>query len=293
MPDGPAADSVRAADTPGPAAWRRFVRHRAALAGLVVLATTTAVALLAPLLARHPYAGRLLHARAAPSAAHWLGTDTLGRDVLARLLWGTRVSLAVGVAAVALYVAIGTVLGAVAGYLSGLADAVIMRLADVVLAFPTLLIVLALVAISGQGLGDIILAIGLTGWPPVARLVRASFLSLREQDFVRASRLLGARAPRIVWRHLLPLASGPLMVAATFGMASAVLMEAGLSFLGVGVQPPAASWGNMLTQAQSLTVLQAMPWLWLPPCLCLAALVLAINFVGDGLRDALDPRSEH
>ena len=287
------ADSALRAETPGRAAWRRFVRHRAAVAGACVFALAVAVALLAPVLAPNPYATSLLHARAAPGAAHWLGTDTLGRDVLARLVWGTRVSLAVGVAAVALYVAIGTVLGGIAGYLSGLADAVIMRLADVVLAFPTLLIVLAVVAISGQSLGDIILAIGFTGWPPVARLVRASFLSLREQDFVRASRLLGAGAPRIMWRHLLPLASGPLMVAATFGVASAVLMEAGLSFLGVGVQPPTASWGNMLTQAQSLTVLQTMPWLWLPPCLCLALLVLGINFVGDGLRDALDPRSDH
>ncbi len=287
------AEGMAGADTPARAAWRRFVRHRAAMAGAGVFALAVLVALLAPMLVPSPYATSLLHARAAPSAAHWLGTDTLGRDVLARLAWGTRVSLAVGVAAVALYVTIGTVLGGIAGYVSGWVDAVIMRLADVVLSFPTLLILLAAVAISGQSLGDIILAIGLTGWPPVARLVRASFLSLREQDFVRASRLLGAGAPRVMWRHLLPLASGPLMVAATFGVASAVLMEAGLSFLGVGVQPPTASWGNMLTQAQSLTVLQTMPWLWLPPCLCLALLVLGINFVGDGLRDALDPRSDH
>ena len=287
-----APDVAEAAESNWRGAARRFVRHRAALAGIALLAAAAIIASVAPLIAPDPYATSLLHARAAPGAAHWLGTDTLGRDVLARLIWGTRVSLTVGAAAVALYVAIGTLLGAVAGYFSGLVDAVIMRLVDVVLAFPTLLIVLALVAISGQNLGNIILAIGLTGWPPIARLVRSSFLSLREQDFVRAARVLGAGAPRIMFRHLLPLASGPLMVAATFGMASAVLMEAGLSFLGVGVQPPTASWGNMLTQAQSLSVLQNMPWLWLPPCLCIALVVLSINFVGDGLRDALDPRSE-
>ncbi len=272
---------------------RRFARHRAAVIGVGIMALLILVALLAPVIAADPYATSLLHARGAPDASHWLGTDTVGRDILARLIWGSRVSLTVGVLAVALNVSIGTILGSLAGYLSGWTDALIMRVADVVMAFPPLLIVLAVIAISGQGLLNIIFAIGLTGWPAVARLVRSSFLVLREQDHVHAARLLGAGAPRIMWRHILPLASGPLIVAATFGIASAILMESGLSFLGVGVQPPVASWGNMLTQAQSLSVLQSMPWLWLPPSLCIALIVLSINFVGDGLRDALDPASDH
>lgn len=274
-------------------AVRRFLHHRAAVVGATVLAIMSLVALLAPVLPIDPYATDLAHARQGPSGQHPLGTDTIGRDVLARLIWGTRISLAVGVLAVGVYVFIGTVLGAASGYFTGWVDAVVMRVADVILAFPTLLIVLALVAISGQSLRNIILAIGLTGWPTVARLVRSSFLTLREQDYVQAAKVLGAKAPRIMVRHILPLASGPLMVAATFGMAAAILMEAGLSFLGVGVQPPTASWGNMLTEAQSLSVLENMPWLWLPPSLCISLIVLSINFIGDGLRDALDPRSEY
>jgi len=166
-----------------------------------------------------------------------------------------------------------------------------MRITDVAMAFPALLIILALVAIVGQELKNIILVIGLLGWPGIARLVRGSYLSLREEDYVLAARALGAPSARIAVRHILPAVTGPLVVAATFGMASAILMEASLSFLGVGVQPPASSWGNMLADAQSLTVLESMPWLWLPPGLAVVLAVLSINFVGDGLRDAFDPRS--
>lgn len=272
-------------------AGRWFKRHQAAVVGGMVLAGFVIVALLAPFLALDPYGTSLTHAREAPGGTHWLGTDTIGRDVFSRLVWGARVSLAVSVLAVGIMIGIGAVLGGLAGYLSGWIDTAVMRVSDVIMSFPTLLIVLALVAISGQSLWNIILAIGLTGWPAVARLVRSSFLSLREEDFVTAARALGASAPRIMVRHILPIASGPLMVAATFGMASAILMESGLSFLGVGVQPPTASWGNMLTEAQSSSVLEDMPWLWLPPCMCIALIVLCINLVGDGLRDALDPRA--
>lgn len=274
-------------------ALRRFLHHRAAVVGATVLLLMALAAILAPIITGDPYATDLSHARSAPSSLHLLGTDTIGRDVLARLIWGARVSFTVGVLAVAVYVTIGTLLGALAGYVTGWVDTVVMRVADVMMAFPTMMIVLALVAISGQSLWNIILAIGVTSWPMVARLVRSSFLSLREQDYVKAAIALGAKPPRIMVRHILPLASGPLMVAATFGMATAILLEAGLSFLGVGVQPPTASWGNMLTDAQSLTVLETMPWLWIPPCACIALVVLCINFVGDGLRDALDPRAEN
>jgi peptide/nickel transport system permease protein len=278
--------------TPRRRALERFVRHRAALAGLVLLVVLVLVAIFAEQIGgADPYATDLANARSAPAAGHVLGTDPIGRDVFSRLVYGARVSLLVGLLAVGVSLVIGTVVGAVAGYSGGLVDAVAMRFTDVVMAYPTLLIILALVAIVGQDLKNIIVVIGLLGWPGIARLVRGSYLSLREDDYVLAARALGAPAGRIAMRHILPAVTGPLVVAATFGMASAILMEAGLSFLGVGVQPPASSWGNMLADAQSLTVLESMPWLWLPPGLAIVLAVLSINFVGDGLRDALDPRS--
>ncbi|KAA9159738.1 ABC transporter permease [Microbacterium lushaniae] len=273
-------------------AARRFVAHRAAVIGLIVIVLAAVVALIAPLLPLDPYATDLTAPRAAPSPEHLLGTDVIGRDVLARLVWGARVSLLVGFASVALMALIGVVAGSLSGYFGGWVDQVIMRVADVIMSFPSMLIVLALVAIAGPSMWNIIIAIGVTQWPQVARLVRSSFLTLREQDYVKAAVVLGAHPVRIMARHILPLASGPLMIAATFAVASAILMEAGLSFLGVGVQPPTASWGNLLTDAQSLSVLATMPWLWLPPSICIAVVVLCINFVGDGLRDALDPHSE-
>jgi peptide/nickel transport system permease protein len=167
-----------------------------------------------------------------------------------------------------------------------------MRAADVVLAFPSLIIIITIVSVLGPSIWNIMWVIGLLGWPPIARIVRAQFLSLREQEFVIASRASGASSPRMIFRHMLPNALAPVIVAATFGMANVILLEAGLSFLGLGVQPPTATWGNMLTDAQSLPVLQSMPWLWLPPGLMIALAVLSINFIGDGLRDAFDPHMQ-
>jgi peptide/nickel transport system permease protein len=256
-----------------------------------MLLVLTIAAVGAPLLARHePYAVDLRFYRAPPGAEHYLGTDASGRDVWSRLLYAGRVSLSVGLVAVSIYTAIGTVLGAVAGYYGRWVDSVSMRLADIVLAFPSLVIIITIVSLLGPSIYNIMLVIGLLGWPPIARIVRGQFLSLREREFVMASRTVGASNPRIIFRHLLPNALAPVIVAATFGMANAVLLEAGLSFLGLGVQPPTPSWGNMLTDAQSLTVLESMPWLWVPPGAMIALAVLSINFIGDGLRDALDPR---
>ena len=272
-------------------AIRRLLRHAPAAIGVVVLLGFLFMAVFAGTLAPNPSHVDLAHARSGPSASHLLGTDAIGRDVLARLMYGARVSLLVGVAAVSIYVTIGAVLGALAGYYRRWVDAVIMRAADAILSFPATLIILALVAILGPSLGNIILVLGVLGWPQVARIVRAAFLSLRERDYVQAATALGAGDNRIVFRHILPAVSGPLLVAATFGMAQAILMEAGLSFLGVGVQPPTPSWGNMLAEAQSLTILESMPWLWLAPGLAITLVVLSINFVGDGLRDALAPDS--
>jgi peptide/nickel transport system permease protein len=191
--------------------------------------------------------------------------------------------------AVAIYTLIGVILGAFSGFYGGWLDSFVMRLADIVLSFPALILIITVVSVLGPSIYNIMIVIGLLGWPPIARIVRGLFLSLREHEFVLASRTVGASNGRIIFRHMLPNALAPVIVAATFGIANAILLEAGLSFLGLGVQPPTPSWGNMLKDAQSLTVLESMPWLWIPPGTMIALAVLSINFIGDGLRDALDP----
>ncbi|HEX6988746.1 MAG TPA: oligopeptide ABC transporter permease [Bacillota bacterium] len=271
---------------------RRFLRHRLAVAGLVVFALLAGMALAAPwLMPYDPNQPAVGAFRSPPSAENRLGTDEVGRDVLSRLIAAGRVSLSVSAGAVAIYVAVGVLLGSVAGYFGGRVDTVLSRLADVVMSFPSLMLILVLVSVLGPGLLNIILVLGSLNWPQVFRIVRGSFLSLREMEFVEAARALGTRDVQVIFKQILPNAMSPILVAATFGMAQAIILEASLSFLGMGVQPPTASWGNMLYNAQSLTVLETMPWLWLPPGLMIVIAVLAINFVGDGLRDALDPRS--
>ncbi|MDQ6833667.1 MAG: ABC transporter permease [Chloroflexota bacterium] len=270
--------------------WQRFRRHRIAMVGTVILIILAISAIGAPLVARNdPYHTTLSLIRKPPSSAHWLGGDSSGRDVFARLIYAGRVSLSVGLVAVSIYTLIGLLLGALAGYYGGWVDSVIMRFADIILAFPSLIIIITVVSILGPSIYNVMLVIGLLGWPPMARILRGLFLTLRERDFILASRTVGAPNSRIILKHLLPNALAPIIVAATFGIAQAILLEAGLSFLGLGVQPPTASWGNMLTDAQSLTVLESMPWLWIPPGIMIALAVLSINFIGDGLRDALDP----
>ena len=191
----------------------------------------------------------------------------------------------------AIYTFIGTILGAVAGYYGGAVDSFIMRVTDVFMCFPLLIIIITVVALVGASLYNIMAVIGLLAWPSIARLVRGQFLSLRRQEFITAATCLGVPNGRIIWHHLLPNCVGPITVAATFGMAGAILTEASLSFLGLGVPPPQASWGQMLTDAQKLSVLSGMPWLWVPPGIMIAVTVLCVNFLGDGLRDALDPRT--
>src|SRR5947209_11867478 len=270
--------------------WQRFRRHRLALVGALLLLVLTAGAVAAPVVAANdPYKVDISAYRAGPAANHPLGTDSSGRDVFSRLLYAGRVSLSVGLVAVASYSVIGVILGAFSGFYGGWLDSSIMRLADIVLSSPSLILIFHVVSVLGPSIYNIMLVIGLLGWPPIARIVRALFLSLREREFVLASRTVGVSNGRIIFRHLLPNALAPVIVAATFGMASAILLEAGLSFLGLGVQPPTPSWGNMLKDAQSLTVLESMPWLWIPPGTMIALAVLSINFIGDGLRDALDP----
>lgn len=276
--------------------WRRmvsrFVQYRPAVIGLVVIFGLIFIAVFAPQVAgQDPYYQDYSALKMPPNDAHWLGTDALGRDVWSRLVFATRVSLSVGLVAVAIYTVIGTVLGSIAGYYGGWIDSLIMRLTDIVMTFPALIIIITVVALIGPSLYNIMVVMGLLSWPSICRLVRGQILSLREEEFVIASRALGASDFFIITNHLLPNIIGPIVVAATFGIASAILTEASLSFLGLGVPPPQPSWGQMLTDAQKLTILATMPWLWVPPGLMVAFTVLCVNFVGDGLRDALDPRT--
>jgi peptide/nickel transport system permease protein len=270
----------------------RFRRNRLAAAGATVIVLLILVAFLAPLLApQSPTQPDMRAVRAAPSASHWLGTDEVGRDVWSRLIYGARTSLSVGFGAVAIAVVIGTLLGGFAGFYGAWVDQVIMRVTDTVMSVPPLLMIIVFVSLVGPSLQTVIVVIALMTWPATARLVRGQFLTLREREFVLAARVLGAGDWRIIGRHVLPNLLGPLSVVATFGVASAILVEAGLSFLGLGIKPPLSSWGVMINSAQSSNVLINLLWLWVPPAVAISLTVLAVNFVGDGLREALDPRS--
>lgn len=275
-------------------ARRRFLRHRLAMAGLVILGAMVILAVFAPLFTRYsPIELNLAAMSQPPSADHWLGTDTTGRDVWARILYGGRVSLSVGLVAVTISTLIGILIGGLAGYAGGWVDMLLMRFTDMVMTFPSLVIIITVAAVLGPSIYNTMLVIGILTWTGTARLVRGQFLSLREQQFVLAARSIGVEPRAIMLRHLLPNVLSSITVAATFGMASAILQEASLSFLGLGVQAPTPSWGNMLRDAQTLSILEGMPWLWLAPGIMIALAVLSINFIGDGLRDAIDPRSLH
>lgn len=283
---------VKEHDTLFRLALRRFVRHRLAIIGVAILAAIAALAVLAPFLT--PFSAEdldLLSIRLPPSSTHPLGTDPLGFDVWSRVLFGARTSLVVGFGAVAISLMIGTLLGVTAGFYGGWIDQVIGRLTDTILSLPALLLVIVFVSIVGPSLQSVIVVIALLTWPGIARLVRGQYLALRESEFVTAVRVVGVADGAIIFRHLLPNILGPLSVAATFYTAQAILLEAALSFLGLGVKPPTPSSGNMVNQAQNAATLQLLPWTWVPPALAIASIVLAINFIGDGLRDALDPRS--
>ena len=290
--DTQAGSGAAVSRTPFRMAFRRFRKHPAALISIGFLLLVVLAAIFArPLSGHDPNVVDLLAARQGPSGEHLLGTDPTGRDVFARLLFAARISLGVGIAAAALAVLIGAVLGGLAGLLGGWVDGVIMRVADMFMSFPSLVVMVVLAGILGPSVVTMVVAIGLFQWPVCGRIVRGVTLSLREQEYVLASRATGAGPGWLMSRHILPAALPPVSVAATLAVAQAIGLEATLSFLGLGVQPPSASWGNMLTDAQSLTVIRQEPWLWLSPGIAVALTVLAVNFVGDGLRDAVDPRS--
>ncbi|WP_081756993.1 oligopeptide ABC transporter permease [Gorillibacterium massiliense] len=270
---------------------RRFRRHKLAVAGLIVMVLLAICAIFAPLIA--PYAPNTItdSFSAAPNGHHLLGTDQVGRDELSRVIYAARVSLSVGLGAILISSIIGTILGLVSGYYGGWLDGVIMRVTDIFMSFPYIMLILVVSAIVGPGLKNIILILGLLGWPSLARLVRGNVLSIKETEYVKAGVTMGFSVPRIIFLHILPNTIAPILIYATSGVAGAILDEAALSFLGLGVQPPTASWGNMLASAQSLTVLTSQPWLWLPPGVMIILSVLSVNFIGDALRDAMDPRS--
>ena len=269
--------------------WRALRRNRLALAGGVVVVALALLALLAPVISpRDPNRLDVKRILDAPSKAHPLGTDQLGRDVLSRMLYGARVSLAVGFVSVGIAAAIGIVLGSLAGYHGGTTDAMVMRLVDLMLVFPRFFLLLAVLAFLRPSIWTIMTVIGLTGWMSVARLVRAEFLSLKEREFVLWSQSIGATAFRIIWRHILPNAMGPVLVAMTLGIPAAILTESGLSFLGLGVQPPHATWGNILNEGKD--AIEIGWWLSVYPGLAILVTVLSYNLLGEGIRDALDPR---
>ncbi|MFZ5814962.1 MAG: oligopeptide ABC transporter permease [Bacillota bacterium] len=272
-------------------AWRRLRKNRRAMLGLYVLLVLALASAFAPQLSPHDRdRPDMRMAERPPSQEHWLGTDELGRDVFTRLMYGGRISLTVGLVAVSIYMVIGILLGSIAGYYGGLVDNLIMRVTDVVMVIPFFPLALTMAAVLKPSVYNTMIIIGLLGWTGICRLVRGEFLTLRKRDFVEAALAEGARDLRVIFRHILPNAMAPIMVAATLGVAGAILSEAGLSFLGFGVQQPMPSWGNMLSSAISLRVLILQPWLWIPPGLIIFIAILAINLVGEGLRDALDPR---
>jgi len=269
--------------------WRALAKNRLALVGGAIVLVLAIMAVAAPLVSPHdPHKVDIKRILEPPSARHWLGTDQVGRDVLSRMLYGARVSLAVGFVSVGIATAIGIALGAAAGYHGGAVDAAVMRLVDLMLVFPRFFLLLAVLAFLKPSIWTIMAVIGVTGWMGVARLVRAEFLALKEREFVIWSQSIGASALRIIWRHILPNAMAPVLVAMTLGIPAAILTESGLSFLGLGVRPPYATWGNILNDGKE--VIELAWWLSVYPGLAILVTVLSYNLLGEGIRDALDPR---
>ena len=269
--------------------WQRLKRNRMALFGgaivLLFISVSSFASLIAPL---DPYAIDAWNILSPPSSQHWFGTDELGRDVFSRVLLGARVSLMVGFVAVGISICVGSVIGLISGYFGGIVDTFLMRLVDIMLCFPSFFLILAVMTFLEPSIWYIMIVIGLTGWMGVARMVRAETLSIREMDYVTAARCIGCSHARIIFRHIFPNALSPVLVSATLGVAGAILTESALSFLGIGVQPPQPSWGNILTSGKDY--IEFAWWLSLFPGMAILITVLAYNLLGEGIRDALDPR---
>jgi peptide/nickel transport system permease protein len=292
--------------TPGQLVWRRFRKHRMAMLGTFGVILLMVFIIGGSILVPETQANNtdLVNRLTGPTLQHWFGTDSVGRDVFNRIIYGGQISIFIGVLAVFLEVTLGTVVGGVAAYYGGWVDAVLMRVTEAMLAIPSLFLLIVLAKFIGRSVGQVtilgrtfsgsigivILVIGITSWMYLARIVRANVLSLKELDYISASKALGANNQRIFFSHLVPNTLGPIIVAATLGLAGAILTEAYVSFLGLGVQPPTSTWGNMMQQAQSFLIRGAW-WMWVFPSLFIVLMILCINLMGDGLRDALDPRS--
>lgn len=290
-PNSLAAEFSSKPETLWQQAWKRFRNNPLAMGGLIVLTVFILIAIFAPKIAPYdPAQVDLLNVDAPPSREHWLGTDLVGRDVLSRLIWGSRVSLLVGFTVAMGSVLVGTIIGAIAGYFGGIIDTILMRLIDVMLSFPSLFLNILVLSIFGSNFVWLIAILVATGWMGVARLVRGSFLQLREMQYVEAAKAIGVSHWEIMFNHLLRNATAPIIVQATLGVGGAILSESGLSFLGLGVQPPKTSWGQMLDGAREYMLTN--PMLAVYPGLCIFLTVLAVNFIGDGIRDAFDPRQK-
>jgi len=289
VPGGEPPSRSGASQTLWHRAWLRLSRNRLALAGLAVVGAFALIALVAPLAAPHdPIAQELSEAVESPSGEHPMGTDNFGRDILSRLVYGARISLFVGLMSQALALSIGVTLGALAGYFRGWVDGVVLWLTNVVWAFPFLLFAIALVAALGPSIENVFIAVGLASWVGIARVVRGQFISLKEKEYVEAARALGYSSGRIIFRHILPNSMAPIIVLVTLGFANAIIVEAGLSFLGLGVQPPTPSWGQMIYTGYGFIVAGQGWWMAVFPGCAILLAVLAFNLLGDGLRDALD-----
>jgi len=279
--------------TPFRAGLKQFFKNKLSVCGMVVLFVLIVFSVFGPLLTGHdPETFDLLHMLDGPSKEHLLGTDDLGRDILTRLACGGRVSISVGVFATLIKLVIGVLLGCIAGLYGGVVESVIMRIVDIIMCFPFFVIALSVAAITGPSYTNTILIIGALGWPAVCRIVRSKVLSLKNMEYVEAARALGLSQMEIIFRHILPNASGPIIVYTTLSVANAVLMEASLSFLGLGVVKPQSSWVTMLSAAQNMRILQDNWWMWVPAGLMVLLTVLSINFLGDGLAEVLDPQSK-
>ena len=301
-----AAESTGVALTPGQLAWRRFRKHHMALIGAIGISLLLLFIVIGSIVVPESGANNidLYNRLVGPSAIHWFGTDSTGRDVFNRIIYGGQISIFIGVLAVVLEVTLGTVIGGLAAYFGGWVDAILMRFTEAMLAIPSLFLLIVLAKFLGQNaptinilgrtfsgsVGIVILVIGMTSWMYLARIVRANVLSLKELDYISAAKALGANYGRIFFNHLIPNTLGPIIVTATLGVANAILTEAYVSFLGLGVQPPTSTWGNMMDQAQSFLI-QGVWWMWVFPSIFIVFTILCINLMGDGLRDAFDPRS--
>ena len=275
-------------------AVKKFMHNRKAVLGLIIVCFLVLAVILMPIFMKlDPYTtDRTVGFNKAPCPGHLLGTDDVGRDLFARLLYGGRISLFVGIMSTIISVLVGIPLGLIAGYFRGIAETVIMRVADAFMSFPTMVLILVLVAVFGPSILTVTVVIGVLGWTAIAKLIYGNVLSIREREYIQATKAIGMSTPKILLSEVLPNAIPPVWANISFRVAGAILTESSLSFLGMGVQTPQASWGNIIFAAQNLLVLTARPWVWFPPGICIILVVVGFNFIGEGVRDALDPKTK-